>query len=74
MKKSRGDQLALLADTVILKARDAKGEQLFRPEDKQHLMRRVDSGVLERIASEIAGDDESIEDLEGNFEATTTAT
>ena len=42
-----------LADIVIMKAQDEKGDQLFTMEDKPTLMQKADADIVARIANEI---------------------
>lgn len=43
----------MLAELLIMKALDEKGDSLFTIEDKVSLKTQVDAGVLARIASQI---------------------
>lgn len=53
-----------LADLLIMKAMDEKGDALFTIEDKHLLRTQVDASVVARIASEIMRID--FEDVEKN--------
>ena len=42
-----------LADILIMKAKDSKGDQMFTLDDKHRLVHKVDADVLSRVANEI---------------------
>ena len=52
-KTGANSDLGVLADVLILKAKDADGNKLFTIEDKHALLNEVDSEVLTRVAQEI---------------------
>lgn len=58
--------MAAMAQTLIIKAKDALGNPLFTIEDKQGLMTGVDSDVVERVAAEIVNG-ASVEEQEKNL-------
>lgn len=43
-------EIEVMANVLILRARDAQGHPMFTLEDKQLLLTQVDPGVLSRIA------------------------
>ena len=47
------NDVAVLADIVIMKSLDKDGKKLFQPEDKLPIMHKVDSDVLARTATAI---------------------
>ena len=52
-RNTKPDDVTLFADVLILKAEDKEGKKLYSLEDKQTLMRSVDSLVVERVAQDI---------------------
>ena len=50
---SKSDDVSVLADCVIMKAQDEKGNRMFSVEDKKTLMYEVDPDVLSELASKI---------------------
>ncbi len=53
------DDLSVLVDVLILKARDGRGEPVFSRADKPLMLRRLDPDVVARVAERIlspAGD------------------
>ena len=68
LNRHAGNTMEMAAEVLILKAKDKNGQALFTKEDKQELMRGVDSGVIARIAREIVGasDEELVEEAEKN--------
>lgn len=53
----------LCVEVLLLKAKDADGNKMFKLEDKPKLMKHADMDVIMRVATEIAGGDfEDIED------------
>ena len=48
------DDVGALADLLIMKARDADGNRLFSPEDKDDFLFKVDPDVLSEVASKIS--------------------
>ena len=47
------NDVAILADIMIMKALDKDGNKVFKLEDKIALMHKVDSDVLSRVATEM---------------------
>jgi hypothetical protein len=50
----KNDDVGALADLLIMKAKDADGERLFKPEDKDDFLFKVDPDVLSDVASKIS--------------------
>lgn len=59
------DSLESLVETLIVRARDEDGKKIFRPADRNELMREVDPDVIGRIVAEM-GDEPTVEDAEKN--------
>lgn len=53
---AKTDELAVAAETLILRARDADGIALFKPADTEALMTTCDPDVLVRVARAINDD------------------
>jgi hypothetical protein len=62
-KMSKEEDLGLMVEALIMKAKDAEGNQLFTRADKPELMRSCDPDVLIRVATKImeSSDQEIIE-------------
>ena len=65
-KMAKEDDLSLMVEALIMKAKDKEGNQLFSREDKPDLMRSCDPDVLIRIANIIMGD-ANVEEAEKNL-------
>jgi hypothetical protein len=52
-KTTTESDVSVLADVLIMKAMDKKGEPMFTLKDKLDLMHGVDADVLSRVANEI---------------------
>ena len=52
-KNSKQDELGVLVDALIMKAKDAEGNKLFTLEDKLKLLNSVDPDIISRVAEEI---------------------
>ena len=52
-KGTKQDDIAVLVDVIIMKARDGEGNRLFSPDDKDTFLFTVDPDVLSRVAEEI---------------------
>ena len=52
-KMAKDDDLGLMIEALIMKAKDAEGNCLFSRADKPELMRNCDPDVLIRVASKI---------------------
>ena len=55
-RKSKESDMELLADVLIMKAQNDKGEKLFTIEHKPTLLNKADSNVVGRIANAILAD------------------
>lgn len=56
-KMAKDDDLGLMVEALIMKAKSNEGASLFSRSDKPDLMRCCDPDVLIRVASAIMGDD-----------------
>lgn len=66
-KMAKDDDLGLMVEALIMKAKDKEGNQLFTRNDKPDLMRNCDPNVLIRVANNIIGEsDEDIESIKKN--------
>lgn len=52
-KGARTDDLSVLVDAIVLKAKDANGEKLFKIDDKKALMNSADPEIIARVATEM---------------------
>lgn len=64
-KMSRDNDLAMMAYTLIMKAKNETGDALFTLADKQDLMTKADPDLLSNVATKILRVDED-EDWEKN--------
>ena len=63
-RKSKESDMELLADVLIMKAQNEKGEKLFTIEHKATLLNKADSNVLARTANMIlAADSPDVSEL-----------
>ena len=62
-------QFDLYAETIIIKARDAKGRRLFADADINAMMGAADQQVVERVAAEIV-EVSKVDDLKKSSETT----
>lgn len=62
----QGKTVEALVESILVKCRNADGTKMFNVADKAVLMNEVDPQVLIRIAGEINGVQDSIEDAEKN--------
>ena len=51
--KSNMSDVNALADVLIMKAKDSKGDQVFTLDDKHKLVHKVDADVLAKVANKI---------------------
>jgi len=66
-KMAKDDDLGLMVETLIMKAKDKDGNSLFSRADKPDLMRACDPDVLIRVANSIIGDnDDDIDAIKKN--------
>ena len=56
------NDIAILADVLVMKALDKDGKKVFKLEDKQTLMNSADPNILQRIAQKMV-EVPSIDDL-----------
>ena len=59
------NDIAILADVLVMKALDKDGKKVFKLEDKQTLMNSADPNILQRIAQKMV-EVPSIDDLKKN--------
>lgn len=52
-KGARNDDLAVLVDAIVLKARDGEGNKIFKIDDKKVLLNNADPDVIARVATEM---------------------
>ena len=52
-KGAKNDDLGVLVDAIVLKARDGEGNKLFKLDDKQVLLNNADANVIARVATEM---------------------
>ena len=62
-KGARTDDLAVLVDAIVLKAKDEEGNKLFKLDDKKVLMNSADPEVIARVSTEMLNT-VSLEDAE----------
>ncbi len=58
-KMAKEDDLGLMVEALIMKAKDSEGNCLFSRADKPDLMRNCDPDVLIRVATSIMGESDS---------------
>ena len=52
-KGTKQDDIGVLVDLIIMKAKDSEDRKLFSPDDKDKFMSQVDPDVLSRVAEDI---------------------
>ena len=52
-KGARTDDLGVLVDAVMLKAKDKDGNKIFKLDDKHTLLNKADPDVIARVATEM---------------------
>ena len=52
-KGARNDDLGVLVDAIMLKAKDKDGNKIFKLDDKQVLLNNADPEVIARVATQI---------------------
>lgn len=63
----RDGSLEAMVEALILRARDEDGNKLFKPADRQDLMRKVDPDIIIRIVNAMNDDaDYSVEEAAKN--------
>ena len=52
-KGDKQDDLVVLVDAIVLKARDGEGNKIFKLDDKKILLNNADPEVIARVATEM---------------------
>jgi hypothetical protein len=52
-KGAKNDDLGVLVDAIMLKARDKDGNKMFKLDDKQVFLNNADPEVIARVATDI---------------------
>ena len=52
-KGARNDDLGVLVDAIVLKAKDAEGNKIFKLDDKLTLLNNADANVIARVSTEM---------------------
>jgi hypothetical protein len=52
-KGAKNDDLGVLVDAIVLKAKDADGNKIFKLDDKLTLLNSADANVIARVATEM---------------------
>jgi hypothetical protein len=52
-KGAKNDDLGVLVDAIMLKAKDKDGNKIFKLDDKQVLLNNADPEVIARVATQI---------------------
>jgi hypothetical protein len=52
-KGAKNDDIGVLVDVIVLKAKDAEGNKIFKLDDKQVLLNNADTNVIARVSTEI---------------------
>jgi hypothetical protein len=52
-KGARNDDLGVLVDAIMLKAKDKDGNKIFKLDDKQTLLNKADADVIARVSTEM---------------------
>ena len=52
-KGAKNDDLGVLVDAIVLKAKNSDGEKIFKLDDKQVLLNNADANVIARVATEM---------------------
>ena len=55
-RSQSSDDIKLMAEVIIMKARDAEGKPLFTIADRQGLLQKADPLVIARIANRMTGE------------------
>jgi hypothetical protein len=50
-KGAKADDLGVLVDAIMLKAKDKDGNKLFKLDDKQTLLNKADTDVIARVST-----------------------
>lgn len=62
-KGAKNDDLGVLVDAIMLKARDKDGNKVFKLDDKQVLLNNADPEIIARVATDILNTN-TLEDAE----------
>ena len=52
-KGARNDDIGVLVDAIVLKAKDGDGNKIFKLDDKLTLLNNADPNVIARVATEM---------------------
>ena len=52
-KGAKNDDLGVLVDAIVLKAKDSDGNKIFKLDDKLTLLNSADANVIARVATEM---------------------
>jgi hypothetical protein len=52
-KNAKNDDLAVLVDAIVLKAKDSDGNKIFKLDDKKVLLNNADPDIIARVATEM---------------------
>ncbi len=52
-KGARNDDLGVLVDAIVLKARDSEGNKIFKIDDKKTLLNNADPEVVANVATQM---------------------
>ena len=52
-KGARNDDLGVLVDVIVLKAKDEEGNKMFKLDDKKTLLNNADPEIIARVATEM---------------------
>ena len=52
-KNAKNDDLGVLVDAIVLKAKDSEGNKIFKLDDKLTLLNNADANVIARVATEM---------------------
>jgi len=52
-KGAKNDDLAVLVDAIVLKAKDSEGNKIFKLDDKLTLLNNADANVIARVSTEM---------------------
>jgi hypothetical protein len=52
-KGAKNDDLGVLVDAIVLKAKDGEGNKIFKLDDKLTLLNNADANVIAKVATEM---------------------
>jgi len=52
-KGAKNDDLGVLVDAIVLKAKDSEGNKIFKLDDKLTLLNNADANVIAKVATEM---------------------